>query len=108
MEPLKCPPGERIIRLCKKSVAVKRLLKHFEIETLANEYYILWHEAQSDSEKEQVHSEYVRQLALACLVPFGIHAGEAALIHVLYTNPMFSIGFFIVVIAVWSLIRRLR
>ena len=107
MRPTKYPPGERIIRLCKKSTVAKHLLSHIHLEQIANEYFLLWHEAVSDTEKDQVRAEYEKQVKLAFVVPLGVHAGEAAAIHVLSDNPMLSIGYLALAAVVWNLIRRL-
>lgn len=86
----------------------KHLLSHFHLEQIANDYFLLWHEAETEEEKKQVREEYEREVQLALVVPFGVHAGEAAVIHaILSNNPMMNFGYLLLVVVVWSLVRRL-
>jgi hypothetical protein len=102
------PPGERILRQCKRSAFTKHFLSHFHLEKIANDYFLLWHEAETEEEKKEVRKEYEKQVKLAVLMPFGVHAGEAALIHTMLTsNPMMNVGYVMLTILVWTLIRRL-
>ena len=95
----KDPPGKLVIKLCQKSPFFRRVCKSLHLEQMSHDYYALWHEATSAKERENVRSEYEREMRLALLVPFGVHAGEVTVIHFFMSNEVL-LSFSVIVIAV--------
>lgn len=75
---------------------------------MSHDYFLLWHEAESDEEKVALRHEYMQEAALCFVVPLGLHAGEAAILHQLVNqHPIMSVGYIALALVVWGFMRRL-
>ena len=100
-------PGAYLIPLCSRSKVAKTVLGHFHLDKIPGDYRILYFEADGEEAKQAVWDEYVREVKLALLVPLGVHAGLAAILHPLVSNFTTVAGWYAVIaVTVWLMIKR--
>jgi hypothetical protein len=94
--PQKQAPGETLIRLCAKLRIIDKVSDSLHIKQISHDYYLLWHETENEKERENIRREYHQEVSLALLVPFGIHAGEVAILH--FMSLQWLIGLIVLIV----------
>lgn len=92
-----------MIRLCQRSRLFERICNALHVKQISHDYFLLWHEAENDVERENIYREYKREMALALLVPFGIHTSEVIALHYFSLQSLYVL-FFVIVAAMLHVI----
>lgn len=101
------PCGEAHIKKCEKSRALKAVSERMQTLQIANEYYLLWNEAEDDEEKKFVWKCYAREMRRAVAYSLTIEGANAAILHHAVASPAIGGGYIgLYVLVYWWMMRR--
>jgi hypothetical protein len=101
------PCGKDHIEKCEKSRALKALSERMQTLQIANDYLILWSEAEDGAGRKEAWMSYRREMRRAMAYSLTLEGAHAAIIHQASASPAMGGGYVLLyVIVYWWMMRR--